>query len=162
MDYAKAYAELHQNQKHFLGYSILPHVERIKGLVEDTGSRTLLDYGCGKGFQYLKERVHEAWGILPYCYDPGVRAISDKPQGKFDGVICTDVLEHIEESDVPGVLDELVGYAHRFVFLAICCRPAGHKRLPDGRDVHVTVKPPEWWEARIRGFEGPKIAAVYT
>ena len=67
--------------------------------------------------------------------------------------------------DLDGVLDDIFGFAddHAFVFLAIACRPAKHKRLPDGRDVHVTIKPPKWWDAKLEKYkrDGLTIRAVY-
>jgi len=176
MDYAKTYGAMHdKNAKHFSGYSIKPYVQEIAGLVYkhvtvrlDTMAvdSRLLDYGSGKGYQYLALRVHEHWGgSLPVCYDPGVVQLRIKPEGKFNGIICTDVLEHIEEADLDGVLDDLFGFAADigFVFLSIACRPAKRKRLPDGRDVHVTIKPPTWWAAKLAKYQrdGLTIRVVY-
>lgn len=161
MDYATTYGQMHErNPKSFSGYSIKPYVAEIAGLVQTCQPHRLLDYGSGKGYQYLALRVHEHWGgLLPYCYDPGVRQLRERPHGQFGGVICTDVMEHVEEKDVQRVLDDIFGLvdplAHAFVFLAIACRPAKRKRLPDGRDVHVTIKPPEWWRERLAKYERP-------
>jgi len=174
MDYAKTYGAMHnKNAKHFSGYSIKPYVSEIAALVFKHVPGNLLDYGSGKGYQYLALRVHEKWdGMLPVCYDPGVTQLRIKPEGKFDGIICTDVMEHIEEADVDGVLDDIFGFVKideicdefpSFVFLAIACRPAKRKRLPDGRDVHVTIKPPTWWDAKLAKYQrdGLTIRVVY-
>ena len=167
MDYAKDYGAMHdKNARSFSGYSIKPYVQEIAALVWDMLPNRLLDYGSGKGYQYLALRVHEQWGgLLPVCYDPGVVQLRIKPEGKFGGIICTDVLEHIEEADVDGVLENIFRLADEraFVFLAIACRTAKRKRLPDGRNVHVTVKPPEWWDNKLERFkrEGLTIRAVY-
>jgi hypothetical protein len=67
------------------------------------------------------------------------------PSGKFDGVICTDVLEHCPEEDVPWILAELFSYATKFVFANAATFPA-HKRLPSGGNAHCTIRPPRWWE----------------
>jgi hypothetical protein len=166
MNYSEVYSRLHANPKHFQGMSIRPHVPIIAGLVEETRAATLLDFGSGKGYQYLAHRLHEQWGgILPHCYDVGVAPLSLKPTGRtFHGVISTDVLEHIEERDVDDVLADVCGYATRFVFLAICCRPSKHKTLPDGRNLHVTLRPPEWWRQRLDPHEraGVILRAVFT
>lgn len=136
---------MHANPKRFQGYSIKGHVQNIKDLVVTHGATSLLDYGCGKGMQYLKLRVHERWGgILPHCYDPGIKALSELPDGNFDGVICTDVLEHVPESEITGVVDELIGKADRFLYASIDLEPA-RKHLPDGRNAHVLLKPEAWW-----------------
>lgn len=144
----------------FPGHSLKAHVETIRGLIVETGSTSLLDYGCGKGFQYNGLRLHEPWGVMPSLYDPGVPGIDIKPTGKFDGVICTDVMEHIEESDIDSVLDEIFGYAEKFVFLSICTRPA-KKLLPDGRNCHLTVKPEDWWDAKLKGRR-PRYQVAYV
>jgi hypothetical protein len=167
MDYGKTYGAMHEkNPKHFSGYSIKPYVQEIAGLVWDRSPHRILDYGSGKGYQYLALRVHQHWGdILPHCYDPGVMQLKIRPEGTFGGIICTDVLEHIEEADVDKTLEDIFSFAddHAFVFMAIACRPAKRKKLPDGRNVHVTVKPPEWWDSKLERFkrDGLTIRAVY-
>lgn len=154
-NYAKLYTELHRNEKAFAGYSIKNYVDDIAGLVEWTSAKRILDYGSGKGYQYLKRRLHEAWGILPHCYDVGVRQLQERPEGKFDGIICTDVMEHIAESDIDWVLNDIFSFVEprvssdKFAFFAIACRPAAKKMLPDGRNVHLTVKPPSWWQEKL-------------
>lgn len=161
-DYAKLYTELHRNEKAFAGRSIRTYVPDIAELVRSVQPARILDYGSGKGYQYLQYRVHEAWGgILPYCYDVGVRQLSERPQGKFEGVICTDVMEHIAEEDVEEVLAGIFSFVgdwqddeHRaFAFFSIACRPAAKKRLPDGRDVHLTVKSPAFWLTKLAQFQ---------
>lgn len=159
-DYGALYRPLHEaNEKAFAGYSLKHHLAVIEELVwrlapEKPDLRLrLLDYGSGKGYQYLQKRMHNAWGgILPYCYDPGVRQLAEMPEGSFRGIICTDVMEHIAEPDVDAVLDhifdQLTDGRPGFVFFAICCAPA-KKTLGDGRNAHLTVRPPEWWRQKI-------------
>jgi hypothetical protein len=145
-----------RHQKWFSGQIDIENADAIAGLVEATGARRILDYGSGKGYQYLKDRIHERWGgILPHCYDVGVWQLRHRPTGLFDGVICTDVMEHIAEWDVEDVLADVFGLlrvdAPTFAYFNIFCNPAG-KTFPDGTNVHLTVKPPEWWEGCISKF----------
>ena len=186
MDYEKAYGQMHEAvPKDFSGYSIKGYVKDIAALVDSHGiirpdawqeDTRLLDYGSGKGYQYLGLRVHEQWGgILPVCYDPGVYQLRTKPdkpsrrrppyEGKFAGIICTDVMEHIEEADVDAVLADIFRFAddHGFVFFVIGIDPSYRKKLPDGRDVHVTVKPPTWWDAKLAKYQrdGLTIRVIY-
>jgi hypothetical protein len=163
-DYAALYGPMHE-QKSFAGYSIEAHVPEIAALVERTGARRLLDYGSGGGYQYLGRRVHERWGgILPVCFDVGVWQLAERLEGRFEGVICTDVMEHIAEADVDPVLHDILGFTEdrAFVFFAVACRPA-KKSLLDGRNCHLTVRPPEWWEQKLAAYrrDGLTIRAVY-
>jgi len=161
----QAYRQLHRKEGRFPGYTLSRYVDEIAALVAAAEPRTLLDWGCGKGWQYSKRRLHDAWGgILPELYDPGVAAHSTRPRRKFDGVITTDVLEHIEAADVPEALAELIGYlgprddgGKNMLFASIACRPSKKNPLPDGRNAHVTIMAPEWWirtvmDAAVRGF----------
>jgi hypothetical protein len=145
------YQRTHEgNPKRFLGYTTKLYAQPVRRLIEATGTKTLLDYGCGKGYQYLgPRRVHEKWGgLLPHCYDPGVVGLKDKPEGRFDGVISCDVMEHVPEALLPAVLAEIFGYAEKFVLLGIAT-VTSHKNLADGSNSHCTVRPSEWWMDRI-------------
>lgn len=150
----------------FPGQSLFAHLPRIKRLIEATGAATILDYGAGKGLQYrpqpiLVEGRQVAEGIAEYwdvdevrCYDPGYAPHSARPEGQFDGVISTDVLEHCPEEDVPWILAEIFGYARRFVYLNVACYPA-RKTLPNGENAHVTIRPPAWWRDQVAAAASP-------
>lgn len=144
----------------FPGSSLAPHIGRIKQLIDATGAKTVLDYGAGKGQQYRPQKIvvdgkHVADGIAEYwdvevqCYDPGYATHSKLPEETFDGVVCTDVLEHCPEEDIPWIIDEIFGYAKRFAYLNVACFPA-RKSLPNGENAHATIRPAEWWEALVR------------
>ena len=138
------------------GSSLLLQAHHVRRLVAQTGARSILDYGSGKGSQYrplqLAEKgearwgsVQEYWGVERIvCFDPAYEPFSRPPQGRFDGVICTDVLEHCPEPDLAWIIAELFGFARQFVFASIACHPA-LKRLPNGENAHCTVRPPQFW-----------------
>jgi len=145
----------------FAGQSLRDHIPRVKRLVEATGARSILDYGSGKGMLYAARdieglgrgpvpSVQAYWGVATIrCYDPGVPEFSAPPTGKYDGVVCTDVLEHIPEEDAVWFLGELFRFADRFVYANIASFPAA-KTLPNGWNAHVTVRPPSWWAEKVR------------
>ena len=140
----------------FDGKSLPRQAPRIRKLIGRTGARTILDYGSGKGRQYLPAGImengvvrwnsmQEYWGVESIrCYDPGHAPFSALPEGTFDGVICTDVLEHCPEDDLPWIVGEFFGFARRFVFANVACYPA-MKTLPNGENAHCTIQPVEFW-----------------
>ncbi|MCR4331294.1 MAG: methyltransferase domain-containing protein [Sulfuricaulis sp.] len=149
MKLLKQYRKLHGQQK-FPGYSILKFVPEIADLVAEFRSKRLLDYGCGAGYQYRRERVHVLWGVeMPTLYDPAVAEHNATLIGQFDGVICTDVLEHVPEDELPQVVGEIARFARQWAFISVCCRPSKHIVFEDGQNVHVTIHPFEWWQALL-------------
>lgn len=152
-----AYQQLHQ-QGQFPGWAIRPFVGRIATLIEQTGATSLLDYGCGEGKQYSVEHVHHRWGIMPALYEPARPEYSAEPS-PADGVICTDVLEHVPEEEVPALCARLCGLARKFLFVSVCCRPA-KRLLPDGRNSHVTLKSVAWWAAQFAAHATDSLTVV--
>ncbi|HTU25325.1 MAG TPA: hypothetical protein VMF30_08010 [Pirellulales bacterium] len=172
------YADMHQvtgerfqnvsASKTYPGDSMPRHTGDIKMLIDAHGARTILDYGSGKGVQYQQVTVKlpdgrmfptipAFWGVDSVtCYDPAYEPFKQLPQIQFDGVVCTDVLEHIPEDDLPWIVGEIFAFARRFVYVNVACYPA-MKRLPNGENAHCTVRPTAWWDVLVRG-----IAARYT
>ena len=133
----------------FYGLGVVQYAKPIGKMMTRTGAKTVLDYGCGMGHAYTRKKLHKRWGLNPpTLYDPAVLQFSAKPNGTFDGVICSDVLEHVGEELVDAVIAELFAYANKFVWASVCCRPA-KKCFPDGRNMHVTIKNFAWWEEKM-------------
>ncbi len=144
----------------FAGQSLFRQAPVIKQVVDKLQPQTILDYGAGKGLGYRTPYVapdgsrHDSlsayWGVdAVTCYDPGYAPYSALPDTTFDGVICTDVLEHCPEEDLGWILSELFGFARVFVFANIANYPA-QKILPNGENAHCTVQPAGWWTPVIR------------
>ncbi len=141
----------------FRGLTTLIFADHIKEMVKKHGVKTMLDYGCGQGVQYGKDLdLAEKWGVTVEQYDPVVPEYSELPDSTFDMVICVDVLEHIPEEELKGVLTEIFSKATKCVFLTVCPR-AAKKTLPDGRNCHLTIKPLSWWAALVKEIAPPHI-----
>lgn len=156
------YRQMHASSDDmFAGMSLMPHIHRIKRLIDQTGAKTILDYGCGKGKQYERPiqvgkeeypNLEAYWGVEVWKYDPAHPPFShDFSDQTYDGVICTDVLEHAENGiQAACMLDEIMSRARHFVFASISCREA-IKTLPDGRNAHTCIEPPEFWRGMFTG-----------
>jgi len=140
----------------YAGVSLLRHCAEIRELIGKTGASSLLDYGCGKGIAYelspidipghgRVESLLDYWDVDVHCYDPCHVPYSRLPEGRFCGVVSTDVLEHCPEDDLGWIVGELFAFADRFVFASIACYPA-LAHLPNGENAHLTIREPRWWE----------------
>ena len=139
----------------FRGQALAEHVGQLLRVVREFGVRTMLDYGCGKAELYKTTNtlrmsdgrsynsLQSLLGVEATLYDPAFLPYEQRPEGLHDLVVCTDVLAHCSEADLPWIVDDLFAYAVKFVFATI--------------DVHTrevvsprTVHDPLWWEALIR------------
>lgn len=108
--------------------------------------RSILDYGCGRG-----DLVAHFWkdGERRIAkYDPAIPQFKEMPEGDFDLVLCTDVMEHILIADVDRVFGEIKKKSRNVIF-TISLRPA-RARLPDGRNAHVTLLSDREWMRWIK------------
>lgn len=156
--------EFQRQNKSWAGYDVVKYQTQIKDLVDRYSARTILDYGCGKGLQYQERlpygmRPGENWpesqwqtfdqylGVSVYRYDPCVTGFETLPpaDAKFDGVICTQVLNSIPDDDMPWVRKLLETYSGKFCFIGLNFqRPAKGKK--------IMYDPAHFLESRTREF----------
>lgn len=161
---AECYKKMHGHQflgalsaDVFPGKSFVHEAERIQKLFKQNSVRTMLDYGAGKGLQYsgaLKSfqevDVYQYLGVEEItCFDLGYEPYSQLPSQKFDAVVCTDMLEHAVEEDLPWILHEIFSFANSCVYASVALYPAT-KTLPNGENAHTLLKPLEWWAAVLK------------
>jgi hypothetical protein len=155
-DLAAQYAEMHAKAL-FPGDSWKVHYRTLCETIPNLDSLRIVDFGCGPSgglAQALPSQV--------ISYDPYVEQYSTPPWDKpFDVVFSSDVFEHIPRSQVASVLETIGRCRPTFIFLNISTRLA-HKRLPDGRNAHLTVKSASWWLSTVRSqlgnSYGPRLA----
>ena len=148
MNLINQYQRWHETADLFAGKSSLKHVEYISQFIRDKNCESILDFGCGKGDQYFKDKIHEQHfrGVLPTLYDPAVEEFCTLPERTFDAVISTDVLEHIDEID--DALRTIHDKADKFVYHGVANFPTG-RLLDDGRDSHVIQEDIDWWVQKV-------------
>ena len=144
---------------YYTGDMLFPNLEYIVKLIELTEAKSLLDFGCGKGKQYSgwgELTAHITLGMMPALYDPGVKEFEKIPEGKFDGVYSTDVMEHIPKDELADALEIIFSKASKFVFLAICTAPA-IQLLPNGENAHCTLERIDWWKEIVEKYRPSEI-----
>lgn len=110
--------------------------------------RTILDFGCGNGVLKPYLEAHLLGDVEIYEFDPSVPGKDTLPPlDRFDLIITVDVLEHIEPQSLYDTLEWIAQHGDR-QFHHIDCNDTNHK-LADGRDVHLIIQPPAWWEAAL-------------
>ena len=136
---------LHSDAAKWRGTTLTHYIPEIKQIIKDKGLKTILDYGCGKA------KFHPAeWNATKY--DPAVPEFCTKPEGRFDLVICTDVLEHIPQDSLQDTIKDIFNYSDQWVFLSVCCRKA-KEILPNGYNAHATIESEKWWRELLSGYE---------
>ncbi len=155
---------------------------------QENGVKTILDAGIGSGklSKKMLDLGFDCHGldIADNCLDPDMAYLKDKiltvgplwdvslfESGSFDAVVCTDVMEHIQESYINRIIGNFSIWTKKYVFLQIALLPDNFGQLI-GESLHLTVKPKGWWDERLRMFRfirdyaiknsaGEDICAVY-
>ena len=130
------------------GHTSHKYIETFQSIINDTNPKSILDYGCGVSplLDMIENVEQKAW------YDPALKKYSKLPEGKFDLVLCTDVLEHIPEDLLEEFWTSIQSKSDKAIFV-ISTRTA-KSLLPNGRNCHETVKPTKWWLKRIKWMFG--------
>ncbi|WP_208998137.1 glycosyltransferase family 29 protein [Pseudovibrio sp. FO-BEG1] len=134
------YAQLHRSNPGY-GTSSSYLMDIILPLAADAQAKTILDYGCGKSS--LVDDVAMLLESEPHRYDPSIPEYSNSPQSKFDLVLNTDVLEHVPESELDRVLEDIRAKSDKVIFHIPTLYAT--TLLPDGSNAHCTVHPAPWW-----------------
>lgn len=71
------------------------------------------------------------------------------PDNSFEFGFSNDVLEHIDEKYVDAALSEMKRVCTHSLYLSICPTPSKNKSR-EGENLHLTVRPKEWWEENLR------------
>jgi hypothetical protein len=136
--------ELHKSPDY--GVASLNYAPAIKQVLDQTGIKSISDYGAGKC--NLRRGLHDL-GVRDFEYLPYDPAFPEYgPPRPAPLVCCIDVLEHIEEPYLDAVLLDLKEITARLGFFTIFTGPA-KKSLPDGRNAHLIQMPTSWWLPKL-------------
>lgn len=139
-DHIAAYDEMHSSRYYGSSATNL-HLQQIAGIVQKQAPASILDYGCGRSDLSAhfwldgKRRIER--------YDPAIGAFKLIPRGRFDMVLCCDVMEHIPMMSVDRVLKEI--HEKSGLVLFTISTKLARARLPDGRNAHVTLLTRSEW-----------------
>ena len=154
-----------QNNSHWIGESLGEYKHQIWDIILRNKYKNILDYGCGKAqFHKLLFNNPKTPGapvninLVPY--DPAYEPFNKKPEGKFEFVLCIDVMEHIQEDKIEEVLADIFTYGDK-VFFTISCYPATQTLL-NVKNAHYKIKEPEWCKEKIKPYDVKHITIFQT
>ena len=142
--YLKLQRELHSREKAY-GISSGQRGAEVAALIKNFQATSVLDYGCGKGLLFKELAKHIDIGRMTLReYDPAIEGKDERPEGQYDLVVCTDVMEHIEGEFIDSVISDLKNLTRKALFVNVACYPA-KKVLDDGRNAHISAYDPNQW-----------------
>jgi hypothetical protein len=148
-NYQATLLEMHRRQR--WGADGAKHADAVRALADRVKAETILDYGCGRGELEKALAPQRVSG-----YDPGIPGREGMPK-PCDLVVCTDVLEHVEQDRLDNVLEHLKNLAGKALYCVIALRPA-NAVLPDGRNAHILLRSAEYWAEKLRALGFAEVA----
>ena len=115
--------------------------ERLDGVIERVGARTVLDYGLARS---ADGDARERHGLPEKLRVSHFDLMAPRKGKACDGVVCEGVLEFLPDEDVPWVVDDLFERSRRFVY-AVVGNDARSERLGDGSRLESHPRDPSWW-----------------
>lgn len=163
--------EFQNSNKTWNGYATLDYAKEIKKYIVKYDSKSLLDYGCGKGLHYIVNREYENQettfdkyiGVSEiFKYDPCIDLFSKlpAPDQKFDATISIQALGYIPDEDIPWVVKLLMNHTKQFCFIGMVdpLKPIKQKKAnildPDAFKVTRSV---DWYLEQFKGWEGSEL-----
>ena len=164
----------HGSTKSWNGLHSIRYAKKIKALVEKHDAKSLLDYGCGKGYQYTKDVE----------WEPGVVTTLDKYLGvnqvekfdpcwpefekypslnrSYDGVILIQCLGFIPDDDLEILKEHLEKLSTKFCYIGELqssgvadVKPKKLKLLEP--DKCTTGRGADWYRERFSNWNGPEL-----
>ena len=120
------------------------NADEVHRLMAAYSAADVLDYGCGKA------SLGEKMGKYVRNYDPALPKYSSPPE-PADLVVCADVMEHIEPEYIDSVLAHIAALTKKCAYFVISCCES-KKKLPDGRNAHISIHAVEWWRAKLTEY----------
>jgi hypothetical protein len=145
------YRIIHASKEYGKGGDFKKWLPFIQSEIDAANVRSVIDYGCGQSSDIVTvfpEAKHS-------FYDPAIQGKDTVPEGRFDAGYCTEMLEHIPEEEVDAVLQQMRALSGVW-FMTIHTGKA-NQILPNGENAHCTVRPPEWWTAKVLEVFGPGV-----
>lgn len=105
----------------FDGTDVLEYTEKLRHLAITNKCRTLLDYGCGSGYQYYVHDMHKSLRMRYNdieLYDPAFEAYDIPLKKTYDMVICSNVLNYIPAHEMDHTVDRILSLANKVVFFS--------------------------------------------
>lgn len=126
-----------------------------------TKSKTLLDFGAGKGMLSQQQEIfmsnyEDYYKIIPY--DPGNPAFDEWINPPVcDASFSADVMEHIEPEYIDNTLQFIYDKTNNWTYHKICTKPASNNfrstmKDEKPRNLHTLVKPAHWWANKFERY----------
>jgi hypothetical protein len=139
------YKELHASQKYGTGSMSEGFKKKLLATLPPIkDGENVIDFGCGQS-----QDAKKLWPQAKVTrYDPAIPGIDKMPDIIHRAGLCFEVMEHIPEDEVIGILSQMNNLAQIWA-ITVHTGPAA-QRLGTGENAHCTQRPVEWWMQKFR------------
>jgi hypothetical protein len=147
-EYLNKIVDFRENKYKTWGGAVSTKVPQIYKYIVQEDCKSVLDYGSGNSdFKKTVENLYPDYDFKIVEYEPSIPDLNVDPD-VCDMTICVDVLEHVEPDKIDNVLSHIKEKTNKLCFLSICVVES-HGKFNDGTNLHILVKPVEWWTEKL-------------
>ena len=148
-EYLDKIIDFRENKYKTWGGAVSSKVPQIHKYIVQEDCKSVLDYGSGNSdFKKTVKNLYPDYDFKIVEYEPSVPELNIDPE-VCDMTICVDVLEHVEPDKIDNVLSHIKEKTNKLCFLSICVVES-HSQFDDGTNLHILVKPVEWWIEKLK------------
>ena len=147
-EYLNKIVDFRENKYKTWGGAVSTKVPQIYKYIVQEDCKSVLDYGSGNSdFKKTVENLYPDYDFKIVEYEPSIPDLNVDPD-VCDMTICVDVLEHVEPDKIDNVLSHIQEKTNKLCFLSICVVES-YGEFNDGTNLHILVKPVEWWTEKL-------------
>ena len=144
-EYSTLMAQMHSDKANFGGD--IKSLRVVDRLIAKYKIKSIIDYGCGKGALVFSIRKKYP-KIEVFGFDPGNPDFSILPTKKYQMIVTSDVMEHIEPIFLNNVLKHINSLFTNIGYFYIATSPS-KKKLANGKNAHLIVEGPDYWREKL-------------
>lgn len=151
-------SEFHKTHKTWAGKGTFQYTDHLLFLRKKYNATSMLDFGCGKGVQFIDNKLQNIVGCEIEGYDPCIHGLDKWPTGKWDIVYSLDAITAVDDQDMRWLFESFSTWATKAIFISSQTSNLGKSPKQDvQKNFNVSSRNLTYYKTLLSDFKGPDI-----